>query len=355
MQTKPRASRLMNSTFLVFTLTTLSFLPTARAVIPEPDNVVYGLITVSNVAVTAGRTNLVVEVWRTNATPAGHVVLGSYRMGDNPTLANSYAVNISLEAAPELVDANASFPGAHDLLIVVKESRRNPTRTNYYFTTPFTVRERGFVTNLNFGIQGGFCAWAAANGLAGNSGALDADGDGISNTNEYILGTSPVNAASVFALAIQQAGAFTNSIIRYTNAVTLWTNVIVGTTNRVEISFLARKAEGTGYEGLVRFFALESTTNVDGAWGSLAGYASLTGSNQTVRYVSTLTNYFDQGTNYVDLRTNYLVFGGTLIPTGSGYLQLDTNLFSVNTTNRSVTVRSNVPSVFYRARVWLGP
>ena len=105
----------------------------------------------------------------------------------------------------------------------------------------------------------GFEAWAMALGLELNSHALDADDDRVPNCNEYVAGTNPNDPASKFLLRIAR-----------------------GLTN-TQVSFDALRAEGTGYQGLNRHYALERLADLPaGTWEDVPGYSDLVGSNQLI-------------------------------------------------------------------------
>ena len=51
------------------------------------------------------------------------------------------------------------------------------------------------------------------------------------------------------------------------------------------ISFTALRAEGPGYTGLARYYALEASTELtSGNWGGVSGYTNVLGNNQVVTY-----------------------------------------------------------------------
>ncbi len=174
-------------------LTTLAaFLSTSlvRAEIPEPDNVLYGAITLGVTPVTAANTNVVVEARK---TPTGPVV-SSYRMGDNPAYGNSYSLELPLEAFLPLADANASRVGALIYLDVRDESGVRDTRT-------ISIAQRGQLVRLDFteldtdgdGIPDRWESQYFGNATGGNPNA-DPDGDGRNNLQEFVAGTNPLVA-----------------------------------------------------------------------------------------------------------------------------------------------------------------
>ncbi|MBN1675798.1 MAG: lamin tail domain-containing protein [Kiritimatiellae bacterium] len=87
----------------------------------------------------------------------------------------------------------------------------------------------------------------------------DSDGDGLSNLDEFIAGTDPDLAGSLFAVDLTIAG----------------TDLVV--------SFPTVQAAGTGYAGFSRHYALEARAGMDtGFWAALPGYENITGAGQTV-------------------------------------------------------------------------
>lgn len=88
----------------------------------------------------------------------------------------------------------------------------------------------------------------------------DPDGDGFNNTTEYIFGTLPLT---------REAAPLT----------------VAATGSNVSLSFTAKSATGTGYNGRTRRYALEtSTTLLAGSWSSPSGYENITGNNQFLTY-----------------------------------------------------------------------
>jgi len=90
--------------------------------------------------------------------------------------------------------------------------------------------------------------------------SFDADGDGLTNAQEYVFGSNPTVAGTgSFLTAANNVGVFT-------------------------LSFVAQQASGTGYTGLTRYYTVETTTDLtnSASWTSLAGYSNIAGANQTV-------------------------------------------------------------------------
>lgn len=229
----------------------------ARAEIPEPDNVLYGSIALDGAMVTAERTDVVVEARRSINGPA----IASYRMGSNPPVGNFYSLRLKLESFNPLFDPTASQVG-NALFIVVSDATGVRAQASY------TLSSRGEFQRLDFGTampdsdgDGLPDAWETHyfGGLNQNAGSVGANG--LSALQNFIAGTNPNDANSVFELSITP------------------------TNNSNAISFFALRAEGPGYEGLTRSYSLEASSNMSPAsWTGVSGFTNLAGNNQAVTY-----------------------------------------------------------------------
>ncbi|MBN1672145.1 MAG: carbohydrate-binding protein [Kiritimatiellae bacterium] len=102
-------------------------------------------------------------------------------------------------------------------------------------------------------------AWEAQYwGSTNRTGNADADGDGYSNLEEYIAGTSPATNASFLAV-----------VVHLTN-------------DGVQVSVPTVAARGAGCEGRSRHYGLERSAALGGTWSPVTGYADFVGTGQTV-------------------------------------------------------------------------
>jgi hypothetical protein len=238
-------------------------LPSAFALIPEPDNVLYGSIILDRQPVTAARTDIVVEARRLIAGPA----IASYRMGSSPQAGDFYTLRLAVESLSPLSDPNAS-PVGEGLFIVVTDSTGLRLQTGYSVALPGTVQR------LDFGES-----------------AVDADGDGMPDAWEtLVLGGTALGANSLTA---NGQTAFHNYVAGSNpNDPNTTFQVSVSTDNlQLQVSFFARRAQGVGYENRTRTYALESAPNLDGGtWSALTGLTNILGNDQDVLYFETRTN-----------------------------------------------------------------
>jgi hypothetical protein len=171
-------------------LLAIAVCPPARAEVPEPDNRVYGIITLGATPVTAANTNVVVEARKTVTGP----VVASYRMGDNPAYGNFYSLPVALEAFFPLTDANASRVGGLIHLAVRDHSGVRDSRT-------LSIAERGRLVRVDFveldsDSDGLPDRWEQQffGSATGGAPTADPDGDGRNNLAEFLEGTHPLVA-----------------------------------------------------------------------------------------------------------------------------------------------------------------
>ena len=163
--------------------------PAARAGLPEPYNLIYGAIEMDGHWVTAADTNVTVEARR---LPTG-ATIATYRMGSQASASNYYALKILLET-PAPADIMKAAEVGTTLYITVLKGTAAKNQLEYAMGT------RGGVMRLDFGNidtdhDGLPDGWEQAYLLGLQSGAGDdPDHDGVSNLDEYRLGTNPSRA-----------------------------------------------------------------------------------------------------------------------------------------------------------------
>jgi hypothetical protein len=230
--------------------------------VPEPDNIVYGLIYFGTNQVTAQNTNVQVEAWLTTNGPT----VASYAMGTLFTAGNFYSLRLSLENIDPTTPA-ALQDGEKIYLVVV-----DPTGIRYQ--QPITVSNRLAVQRIDFqpvnnaiDTNGLPSAWETfyfgRTGL--NTNALAVNGQTI--WQNYIAGSSPINATDAFMV-----------------------DVALGT-NAINVSFPTRPATGAGYVNVSRHYALDNGSNIGApVWSFVPGYSNILGSGQTVLFVAPASN-----------------------------------------------------------------
>lgn len=257
----PWPSSLSPFLFVLLAVALLAANP-ARAVLPEPDNILYGTITLDNQPVTAARTDVVIEARRLVNGPA----IAMYRIGSNPQAGNFYSLRLSLESLAPITDVSASQVG-DTLFVVVADASGIRSQTTY------TLAERGSVQRVDFGAavsdgdgDGLPDAWELLH--FGNNGqnASSVNANGQTTLQNYIAGTNPNDTNSLFRIGVTLNG------------------------NSTLVSFQALRAEGSGYEGRSRYYSLEQTANPASGWQGVLNYTNLLGNNQTISYQAPGTN-----------------------------------------------------------------
>lgn len=240
--------------------TILSCLP-AAATISEPDNLLYGSITLDNAAVTSSRTEVVVEARRTLNGPA----VASYRMGSDERAGNFYSLSIPLESVSSPVSPDASLTGQSLFIVVTDPSGIRADHS-------YTVGQRGEVLRLDFGAP---VPDADGNGLPdlwelAHFGATGLDPqavnpNGHTTLENFVAGTNPNDGTSRFKVNAGIEGA------------------------QRKVWFFARAAEGPGYQGVTRFYTLEKSPDLSaGSWMGVPGFIDVPADNQTVIHLAPL-------------------------------------------------------------------
>ena len=158
-----------------------------QATIPEPDNLLYGIIVVGTNQITSAQTNVTVQVRRSPTGPA----IASCAMGDTPNTGNFYSLSVTLESLAPLLDSSAAQTGDLLYLVVLSNSVALDQQS-------FTAGTRGQILRLDLGNidldhNGLRDGWEE--GFFGHTG-VDPDSDpahnGFSVLQAYLYGLNPL-------------------------------------------------------------------------------------------------------------------------------------------------------------------
>jgi hypothetical protein len=258
----------MKNASTMFALLLMASSLAARAELPAPDNILYGTLAVDGRPILAENTNFVVEAART----LGGAPVARYRMGSVAAYADGYALALELEELPATQSPTASLVG--DSVFLTLRSNGVALATGQILT--HLIPERGHVRRLDITVgtdpdtDHDSCpdVWELLHfGDLSAGGTGDSDGDGVRDCDEFMAGTNPLDLNSFFRLTI------------------------VRTPAGADVSFIAERAQGVGYDGRARYYDLERTTNlVISPWRALPAYTNVLGDGQTVIYPIPDTN-----------------------------------------------------------------
>ncbi len=251
-----RMTRSLPATALL-TLLLLAWGLPAVAGLREPSNFIFGFITISNTVAGPDRTDLVVEA-RLSANGAP---FASYRMGTAPEYGNTYFLEVPVETPP--VTNNTAVTLGALLYVTLRDGTGSLAQVTYQVT------ERGKFQRLDFFIGSSSDAnglpdgWEVGYfGTPGQDPNADPDHDGRSNRQEFLAGTNPLNPDG-FKLEVGSIN------------------------NQTTVTFFVKAAEGPGYEGLARYYALHTATNPAAVtWQPVSGFTNIFGNNRTVVYIA---------------------------------------------------------------------
>ena len=166
--------QLTNNKFAAFLLILL-LLPVsvAMALIPEPDNVVYGTVTLDGRVLNAADTDVTL-VLQYNGKK-----ISSYTMGEDPAMQDNYALEIPVDSVLTRND-NALRTG-DSLEIFYRTNVSKVSLGNV------VVAERGNTIELNVVLQ------SADIPVSADPSSIDTDGDGISDVAEVAAGLNPLD------------------------------------------------------------------------------------------------------------------------------------------------------------------
>ena len=193
---------------------------------------------------------------------AGQIVVTVKKFLAAMTLAN---LAQTFDGTPKAATAS-TFPSGLTVTYAYNGSATAPTAAGSY-TVIATVTDASYSgsTTGTLVIAAPITSWrqlyfgtTASTGAAADS--ADPDGDGLTNVQEYTLGTNPASANNAALLSATRSGA------------------------NITLTFTALQATGTGYAGLTRHYAIESTTDLTppASWSAVTGYADIVVSNQAV-------------------------------------------------------------------------
>jgi hypothetical protein len=135
----------------------------AHATVPEPDNIIYGTITLGSTPVTASDTNVIVSISRT----LGGLPIDTYQMGSLPAAGNDYSVRITLESLLPVANPAAALSNQ---LVYLSVNDGTGVRAQ----ASIMVGGRGAVTLLNLaGASPGQSTIPSDNNPADNSISID--------------------------------------------------------------------------------------------------------------------------------------------------------------------------------------
>eukprot|EP00003_Mantamonas_plastica_P026876 TRINITY_DN5632_c0_g4_i1.p1 TRINITY_DN5632_c0_g4~~TRINITY_DN5632_c0_g4_i1.p1 ORF type:complete len:787 (+),score=53.38 TRINITY_DN5632_c0_g4_i1:764-3124(+) len=147
----------------------------ALAVIPEPDNLIYGTVSVDGTPVTAADTNVSILLEYEGQ------VIDRYTMGEDPSAQDRYVLEVPLDSVQERLEGSLRKGDVFSVRYLMGNSRSG--------TTDVGVSDRGTATELNLSLRG----VDIVDGPDPDS--VDSDGDGISDVAEINAGLNPFDAS----------------------------------------------------------------------------------------------------------------------------------------------------------------
>jgi hypothetical protein len=160
-------------------------------------------------------------------------------------------------AATPVDDAHVTVvaPSGSGTVNVQVQSGTNNANFTANYTSPiwgYGLSPTSSVARFTFQALDPFHSWLASYGLPSNGSAdyVDSDGDGMNNWQEYLAGTNPTNAASVFKITSSQAISSTQFVVRWSSA----SNRLYDVTRATNLS-----------TGAGAFVPVQGATNLTGA------------------------------------------------------------------------------------------